>query len=336
MGNLKISFGGCDYWDRTHALIDGTIKPEGIDLTYLVTPLQDLFRRMVQHEEFDAAEMSMSTYIALVANGDRRFVGVPVFPSRNFRHSYLFVNARAGIDSPSDLRGKRVGVPEYQMTAALWIRAILQSDFGVHPRDMLWFTGGLRRPGYVERAHVDLPRDIRLSVIDPNQTLEALLNSGELDALISPVRPQSLVDGAGFVQRMFPDYREVEKDYYRRTSIFPIMHTVVVRRDVYEANRWVPTSLFEAFELAKRKGRERLLITGPLVVSLPWIPADLEEIDEVFGGQDPWAYGIEPNRHVLETMIEMSVEQGLASRRVALDDLFAPECLVPPAVGEAA
>jgi 4,5-dihydroxyphthalate decarboxylase len=336
MADLTLSLGGCDYWDRTHGLIDGTIKPTGIELTYLVTPLQDLFRRMVQHEEFDAAEMSMSTYIALVANGDRRFVGIPVFPSRNFRHSYLFVNAKAGIETPADLRGRRIGVPEYQMTAALWIRSILQHDFDVHPRDMLWSTGGLRMPGYVERAHVDLPDDIDLRVIDPAQTLEGLLDAGELDALISPVRPQSLVDGAGLVRRMFPDYREVEKDYYRRTNIFPIMHTVVMRREVYEANRWVPASLFEAFELAKRRGRERLLVTGPLAVALPWIPADLEEIDEVFGGQDPWVYGIEANRHVLNAMVEMSVEQGLASRRVSVEDLFVPECLVSPAVGEAA
>ncbi len=336
MTDLALSFGGCDYWDRSHSLIDGTIKPTGIDLTYLVTPLQDLFRRMVQHEEFDAAEMSMSTYIALVANGDRRFVGVPVFPSRNFRHSYLFVNAKAGINSPGDLRGRRIGVPEYQMTAALWIRSILQHDFGVHPRDMLWSTGGLRAPGYVERAHMDLPDDVRLRVIGPAETLEGLLDTGEIDALISPVRPRSLVARAGLVRRMFPDYREVEKDYFRRTDIFPIMHTVVMRRPVYEANRWAPASLFEAFELAKHRGRKRLLVTGPLAVALPWVPADLEEIDEVFGGRDPWAYGIDANRHVLNAMVEMSVEQGLAKAPVSLEDLFVPECFVSPAVGEAA
>lgn len=336
MSPLSLSFGGCDYWDRTRPLMDGTIRPTGIDLNYLVVPLQDLFRRVAQHAEFDAAEMSMSTYLAMVARGDTRFVGIPVFPSRNFRHSYLFVNTKAGIERPGDLRGRRIGVPEYQMTAALWIRAILQHDHDVHAREMRWFTGGLAAPGYVERAAINLPSDVNLTVIDESQTLEAMLDDGELDALISPVRPSSLVERRGMVRRMFPDYRAVEKDYYRRTKIFPIMHTVVLRREIYEADPWVVASLFEAFERAKLVGRERLLVTGPLAVALPWVPADLEEIDEVFGGADPWAYGIEPNRHVLEAMTKYSHEQGLASRKVTLDELFAAESFVSPAVGAAA
>ena len=336
MTRLSLSFGGCDYWDRTRALMDGTVQPAGIDLNYLVVPLQDLFRRVAQHAEFDAAEMSMSTYLALAGGGDKRFVGIPVFPSRNFRHSYLFVNAKAGIERPEDLRGRRVGVPEYQMTAALWIRAILQHDHGVHPREMQWFTGGLAAPGYAERSHIDLPPEINLSVIGESQTLETMLDEGDLDALISPVRPHSLVEGRGLVQRMFPDYRNVEKDYYRRTRIFPIMHTVILRREIYEANPWVVASLFEAFEKAKIAGRERLLVTGPLAVALPWVPADLEEIDDVFEGADPWVYGIEPNRHVLEAMIRYSHEQGLAPKIMALEELFAAESFVSPAIGTAA
>jgi 4,5-dihydroxyphthalate decarboxylase len=333
---LSLAYGGCDYWDRTRPLMDGSVRPNGIDLNYIVVPLQDLFRRMVQHEEFDAAEMSLSTYVALVASGVRSFVGVPVFPSRNFRHGYLFVNASAGIDRPEDLRGKRIGVPEYQMTAALWIRAILQHDSGVAPSEMTWFTGGMRSPGYVLRADVAMPSDVELSVIPQDRHLEEMLDAGDLDALISPVRPSSMVNGAGIVRRLFTNHREVEKDYYRRTGLFPIMHTVVVRRAIYENNPWVPANLFEAFERAKRQGRERMLVTGPLAVSLPWIPADLEEIDDVFGGQDPWIYGVEPNRKVLEAVIQYSFEQGLSERMVALEELFAEECFVPPAVGEPA
>ena len=336
MSELKLTFAGCDYWDRTRPLMDGSVKITGVDLNYIVLPLRDLFRRMVRDEEFGAAEMSLSTFVALAGRGDRRFVAIPVFPSRNFRHSYLFVNAKAGIEKPRDLRGKRIGIPEYQMTAGLWIRAFLQHDYGVHPREMEWFTGGLAEAGYTERAHLTLPPDIRLSVIPEHRHLEEMLDKGEIDALIAPVRPKSLVRREGKVRRMFPDSRNVEKDYYQRTGIFPIMHTIVVRRDIYEANRWIAANLFEAFERAKRQGRARLLVTGPLAVALPWVPDDLEEIDEVFGGQDPWVYGIEPNRKVIEALIDYSLEQGLATQRVAVDELFAKECFVMPAIGEAA
>lgn len=336
MSRLRLSYGGCDYWDRSHSLIDETVKPEGIDLNYIVVTLHDLFRRMVSHEEFDVAEMSMSTFVALASRGDRRFVAIPVFPSRNFRHSYLFINTRAGIERPEDLRGKRVGVVEYQMTAALWIRGVLQHDYGVHPREKKWFTGGMNRPGYVERAPISLPKEIDLKKISEDRNLEEMLEEGDLDALISPKRPQALVERRGSVARMFPDYRNVEKDYYRRTGIFPIMHTVVIRRSVYEANRWIVASLFEAFERAKQLGHERIQVTGPLAVALPWIPSDLEEIEEVFGGTDPWMYGLEPNRRVLETLIQYSCEQGLATRSMSLDELFAEESFVPPALGQAA
>ena len=200
---------------------------------------------------------------------------------------------------------------------------------------MQWFTGGMRSPGYVQRAKLTLPDNIDLAVIAKDRHLEEMLDAGDLDALISPVRPTSLVAGEGKVRRMFPDYREVEKDYYRRTGFFPIMHTVILRREIYEQNRWAANSLYEAFEVAKRQARERLLVTGHLAVALPWIPADLEEIDEVFGGQDPWVYGIEPNRKILEALIEYSFEQGLATRRVEIEELFAKECFVPPTIGVA-
>lgn len=336
MTKLALSCGGCDYWDRSHALMDGTVRPRGIDLNYMAVPLQDLFRRMVQHEEFDAAEMSLSTYVALAANGDTRFVGVPVFPSRNFRHGYLFVNTGSGIEKPEDLKGRRIGVPEYQMTAALWIRGFLQHDFGVHARDIVWLTGGMRKPGYVERAPITLPDDIKLTVIPEDRHLEEMLDAGEIEAMISPVRPASLVAGNDTVRRMFADSRSVEKDYYRRTGLFPIMHTIVIRRAVYEKNPWVALSLFEAFEEAKRLGRARLEVTGPLAVALPWVPSDLEEIAEVFGDVDPWVYGIAANRHCIETLCRYSHEQGMAGRIVGLEELFAKETFVPPAIGEAA
>ena len=267
-----------------------------------------------------------------MSRGDTRFVGLPVFPSRNFRHGYLFIGTPSGIERPEDLRGKRVGIHEYQMTAGVWIRAFLQHDYDVHARDLRWFTGGLYSPGYVARAPIALPDDIDLQVIPEDRHLEEMLECGDLDALVSPLRPQSLRAGTGSVRRLFPDYRSVEKDYFRRTGVFPIMHLVVMRRAVYEANPWIAVSLYEAFEAAKREGRKRLVSTSALAVALPWIPADLEEIADVFGDRDPWVYGVDANRNVLEALAQYSFEQGLATRRVSVEELFAKETLVVPAI----
>ena len=191
---------------------------------------------------------------------------------------------------------------------------------------MLWRTGGLWSPGYEERAELDLPSDVELKIIPEDRYLEEMLDSGEIDALFSPARPGSFVAGEGKVKRLFPNFREVEKDYFKRTGFFPIMHTVVIRREIYEANRWIAMSLFEAYENVKRRARQRFISTGSLTVSLPWLADDLDEIEEVFGGQDPFVYGINANRKILETMIDYSVQQGLASRKVELEELFAEEC----------
>ncbi len=336
MNRIRLTYAGCDYWDRTRSLMDGSVRPPGIDLTYLTGYPRDLFRRMAQYEEFDAAEMSMSTYVAMVSRGDTRFVAIPVFPSRNFRHSYLFINARAGITKPEDLRGKRIGVPEYQMTAALWIRGFLQHDHGVHAREVHWLMGAMDEHGFDERLALSLPEEIDLQHIPEGKTLEGMLEDGEIDALIMAARPRLAGAGVTETRRLFPDYVEVEKDYFRRTGIFPIMHTVVIRRPIYEKNPWIATSLFEAFELAKRAGQERIRVTGPLAVALPWLPAHLEEIAELFGGRDPWVYGIEENRAVLEALIAYSHEQGLAPRPVTLEELFAKETFVSPAIGRIA
>ena len=333
MSDLRLTYAGLEYFDRAQSLYDGSVKPHGIDLNYLIVPPGELFRRVARHAEFDVAEFSVSTLTALVSRGDTRFVAIPVFPSRNFRHGYLWINTSAGIAKPEDLKGKRIGVPEYQMTAALWIRAALQHDHGVAPADMHWMSGGLWAPGYEERAKIALPPEITFSIIPEDRYLEEMLDAGDIDALFSPARPRSFMAGEGKVARLFPNFREVEKDYYRRTGFFPIMHTVVLRRDVYEADRWAAMSLYQAFEAAKSHGRRRMASTGSLAASLPWLADDLEEIDEVFGGTDPFVYGIDANRKILEAMIGYSLEQGLSARPVALEELFAEECFTaPPAV----
>lgn len=336
MSRVRLTYAGCDYWDRTRALMDGTVRPAGIDLNYLPGYPRDIFRRMAQYAEFDAAEMSMSTYIAMIARGDTRLIAIPVFPSRNFRHGYVFVHRQAGISKPEDLRGKRVGIPEYQMTAGLWIRGFLADDYGVAARDIRWRSGAMDEHGYDERYALDLPAEIEHQTIPAGKTMEAMIETGDLDALIMAARPK-LADGSdGAVTRLFPDYPAVEKDYYRRTCLFPIMHTVVVRRDLYKSNRWIATSLYEAFEQAKRVGQERMRVTGPLAVSLPWLTAHMEETAAVFEGRDPWIYGIDANRKVLETMTRYAVEQGMAPRAPGLEELFAAETFVPPAIGRVA
>ncbi len=324
MSNLALTFAGESYFDRTLALETGQVSPEGIDLNYLVLPVGDLFRRMAQDAEFEAGEMSVSTFMLMLGRGDDRFVGVPVFPSRNFRHNGIYVHAGADIKKPQDLVGRNVGVVEYQMTAALWIRAFLQHTYGVAPADIHWWTGGLTSPEYHERLAHNVPSDVRLDRIPSDQSLEGMLESGELDALVTPTPPLPFRAGSRNIRRLFEDYPSVEREYYRQTGIFPIMHTVVVRRDVYEANPWVPRALMDAFAESKRVGMERMREVGTLAVSLPWLAPALAEVDELFQG-DAFSYGMERNRPVLEALVQYSYEQGLSERKLEVPDLFAAE-----------
>lgn len=326
MSGVPLVYAGRDYWDRTQPLIDGRVRPDGIDLTYLPMTVPELWIRMLQNNEFDAAETAGCSYIVLRARGDGRFIALPVFPSRNFRHGYIYIRSDAGIERPQDLVGKRVGVGEYATTASTWVRAMLQHDYGVLPSAMHWFEGSLSVPGDIGGHAPVKPPGVRLETIPADKTLEGMLLAGELDALISPRVLPAHATGDPRVRRLFPNYREVEKDYYRRTGFFPIMHMVVLRRDVYEQHRWIALSLFKAFEEAKALSWKRLQDTGMLPVRLPWLRADLEELTEVFGG-DPFRYGFEANQHVLEAMTQYVVEQGLAERKVDPKELFAPETL---------
>ena len=295
----------------------------------------ELFRTVAQDpESFDAAEMSLSTLTMMVSRGDDRLVGLPIFPSKAFRHSQVYVNAASGIEKPEDLRGRRVGVPEYQMTAAVWIRAFLEHDYGVSPRDVRWFTGGLHTPQYQERLHHEPPPGVTIDLIPAGTTLLEQLDSGELDALTTAQAPKPFVDDTGRVRRLFPDYRAVEEDYLRRTGLFPIMHTVSLRRSLYAEHPWVARALLDAFEEAKRVGRARLRNLDTLAIMHPWAAAELDELKEPFArfGGDPFAYGIEPNRHVLDALLGYSHEQGLSDHRVEIADLYARETLdwTPP------
>jgi 4,5-dihydroxyphthalate decarboxylase len=254
------------------------------------------------------------------------FIAIPIFPSRFFRHSCIFVNANAGIREPKDLIGKRVGTPEYQMTAPVWIRGILSDHFGVPVDSVTYYTGGEEEPGRSEKIKLDLPPNIKVKPIGEAQTLASMLASGEIDALHTARMPSTFKMEDGPVRRLFPDYKKVEQEYFRKTGIFPMMHTVAIRRDVYEANRWVAQSLYKAFVEAQRRTYEDLYVTAALKAMLPWLTSHVEETRALMG-DDYWTYGFERNREALETFLRYHHEQGLSKRLLKPEELFAPETM---------
>jgi len=325
LSKLTLSLACWDY-DRTRALMDGSVRPEGIALNFLALPVEETFFRMLRHREFDCAEMSLSSYAVSLFKPERPFVAIPVFPSRCFRHSCIYVNADAGIREPRDLIGKRVGNPEYQMTAPVWIRGILAEHHGVPVDSVTYCCGGEEQPGRPEKLALELPDHIRIERIGPTQTLSRMLLEGEIDALYTARMPSTFAAGLGRVRRLFENYMEVERDYFRRTEIFPVMHTVAIRREVYEANRWVAQSLGKAFVQAQRKTYEDLQETAALKTMLPWLTAHLEDTRREMG-TDFWPYGLDANRATLETFLRYHFEQGLSKRLLNPDELFAPESL---------
>lgn len=322
---LRLSF-GCWNYDRTRALMDKSVVPDGIDLIYLNMPVEETFFRMLRHREFDVAEMSLSSYVVSCFKEPRPFVAIPGFPSRFFRHSSIYVNAASGIRTPADLKGKRVGCPEYQMTAPVWIRGILSDEYGVKVDDVTYYTGGEESPNRSEKLKLDLPPNIRIERIGPDKTLSAMLRDGEIDALYTARKPSSYEGRDGRVRRLFEDFVEVERAYFRKTGIFPIMHTIAIRREVYESNRWIAQSLFKAFCEAQRHTYHDLQETAALKAMLPWLVAHVEEARREMGG-DYWSYGFQQNRKVLETFLRYSFEQGLSKRLLTPEDIFVPETM---------
>jgi len=323
VSRLALNFACCRY-DRMEAIRDGDIPIEGIALNCITLKSgRDVFDRMIGGNEFDVAELSASEYIALAGAGDRRFVALPVFPSRVFRHGYIFVNARSGVRDPQDLAGRRIGLPLYTQTAAIWARGHLQHQFGVDLSAVRWVQGAVEKGGTHGKPHA--PPLLRPVAIEHNESgapLDALLAQGDIAALIGSRKPQSFGRHPDIV-RLFPDYRALERRLYETAGIFPIMHLIALRRELYERHRWVATSLYKAFVESKRRAIARMHYAGSLAVMLPWLLAEIEEIDEVFGG-DPWPYGIEPNRATLQALVQYMVEQHFIAGPIALEDLFVP------------
>ena len=323
MSKLRVTLACWDY-DRTRALADGRVAPEGVDLNFLPLHVEETFFRMLRNSEFDAAEMSLSSYCVSLLRPDSAFIAIPVFPSRFFRHSCIFVSARSAVREPRDLVGKRIGVPEYQMTAPVWIRGILADEYGVDPASVTYFTGGEEQPGRVEKLELQLPPQFKVVPIGPKQTLSAMLADGEIDALYTARTPSSFYSRPDDVRRLFPDFVVAEKDYFKRTGIFPIMHVIAIRRGIYESNRWLAQSLLKAFERAQALTYENLAVTSALTTMLPWQLAAVEEARAELG-TDWWPYGFTRNRAVLDTFLRYHHEQGLSARRLQPEELFAPE-----------
>ena len=314
----------CWNYDRTRPLMDRRVKPDGITLDIKLMRPREAFPRMLEKREFHVSEMSLASYTSLVGKGGCPFVAIPVALSKIFRHDCIYVRPGAGIRTPQDLRGKRVGTTQYGSTGLVFIKGMLQHDHGVAPDEIHWFIGGLDAPTQRPLLPLDLPASVKIDFLTAGKTLEGMLAAGELDALFSLYLPESFLRGAPHIARLFPNHKDVEQDYFRRTKIFPIMHTVVIREDVYREHSWVAQSLYKAFCAARDIAVDGLYDTDALHLALPFLIDHIEETRRVFGN-DFWSYGLAPNRPTLAAIGQYVHEQHLSPRAVAPEELFAPD-----------
>ena len=324
MSKLALTLAIGDY-DHVRDLADGTVPVDGVDLTVLRLPVEEMFYRFIVHREFDVSEISLAKMAAFSAQDDRRFVPLPVFPSRVFRHSSIYVRGDAGIERPEDFAGKRVGVPEWAQTAAVYSRGLLAHEYGVDLASIMWYQAGVNQAGRREKVALELPAGFRLRAV-ADRALSDLLLAGELDAVLSARAPAPFLAGDSRLRRLFADYRSVEVAYVRKTGIFPIMHVVAMRREVYERDRWLAMSLFKAFDQARRRSLERAAEVAVSSFPLPWASDELRIARELFGA-DPWPYGVLANRTTLDAFLRYAYEQGVCRRRLSSEALFPPEVL---------
>lgn len=325
MSRLPLTVAFTNY-DRTQALADGRVTIEGCEPNYFDIEPEEIFHRALHHEEFDVAELSFSNYIALRSRGECPYIGIPVFPGRKFRHSAIYIRTDRGIKTPQDLRGRLVGVPEYQVTAVVWMRGMLEDEYGVKPSDIRWRTGGLEQAGRTEKVALKLPAGVELELIPSDRTLSEMFAAGELDAVIAPRPPSVYTRRAANIARMFEDYVGAEKAYYKKTGIFPIMHIVGVRETLAKQHPWLPASIFKAFDAAKEHALQALRVVNIPTVSLPWAEAEAAEAVALFG-KDFWPYGVAANRTTIEAFARYHHDQGLSARRMSIAELFAASTL---------
>jgi 4,5-dihydroxyphthalate decarboxylase len=287
---------------------------------------EETFHRAFKAQEFDICEISLSSHTLNIARGTAKYVAVPAFLSRAFRHSGIYIRSDRGIRTPEDLRGKKIGIPEYQITANVWIRGLLMHEYGVYPHELLWRRGGLEEPGRQERSPINLPSNIDVQQLPADLSLSDALARGDIDAVFSAKAPSCFLNGHPGVQRLFPDFRPVEMAYYQKTKLFPTMHVVGIRASLAEKYPWLCTSVFKAFLQAKAIAIQELSQIGHFGVTLPWGVAEMQA-SQALMGEDFWSYGYEANRHVLDTFMAYHHEQGISNRLVNSSDLFSPSTL---------
>ena len=317
--NLSVAMG--DY-DRTRALLDGTVQIDGVDPVYMTLSPEETFFRAFRNAEFDISELSLSSYLVKASKDESPYVAIPVFLSRAFRHTSIYVR-KDRIKRPQDLKGCRIGVPEYQLTAIVWARSILQDDFGVRPEDITWVRGGIDEPGRPEKIKLQLPPDVRMENAPEGDTISAMLDRGDIDGFIAPRPPGGAAATNPNVGWLFDDPTAVAKDYYQRTGVFPIMHVVGVKKEVVAKHPWLPGAVLKAFEQAKKSALEKLADTSATKVTLPFVEEQLKAARELMGA-DYWSYGVEANRRTLETFVRHHHAQGLSARLMTVNELFHP------------
>jgi 4,5-dihydroxyphthalate decarboxylase len=317
---LELSL-ACQITDRTRALIDGKVAIDGCKVNFVNGPAEELFQRAFRHGEFDISELSLGTHLLTTARGQTSYIGVPVFLSRSFRHSAIYIRTDRGIDSPQALKGRRIGVPDFQQTAGIWVRGMLADEYGVSSHDVKWVIGGLEQAGREARVPYNLPSAIQVEPIASDQTLARLLDKGEIDALIAP-KPPSCFGRNEHVQRVFPAFRENEEAWFRKTRLFPPMHMVGIRRSLVEQHPWLPVNVFAAFRKSRDIALGELAITDTLRVMHPWITSEYECVKSLMG-DDYWRYGLKENRSDLDTLQRYAKSDGLIQDEVPMERLFA-------------
>jgi 4,5-dihydroxyphthalate decarboxylase len=326
LSKLSLSIAVGDY-DRTRPLADGSVAIDGVQARFLLLSPEEMFFRAFRHADFDVCELSLSSFAVRTARADNPYIGIPVFPSRAFRHTSIVVRRDRGIDSPQDLKGRRIGTPEYQLSACVWARGILQDDYGVRPEDIVWVRGGMEDPGRIEKITLNLPPGVRLEAAAPERTLSGMLADGELDGIIGPRLPSCFGNEAANVGWLFKDTVQAASQYFQRTGIFPIMHVIGVRRTLAEQHPWLPATLFKAFGAAKTQALKHLADTSAAKVTLPFVEEQIVAARHLLG-EDFWSYGLTAgNRKVLDTFLGYHHAQGLSARRVAPEELFHPGAL---------
>jgi 4,5-dihydroxyphthalate decarboxylase len=322
MPDISLSL-AISYYDHVSDLVRGRVRTEGISLTAIELPVEEIFFRMASFAEWDVAEFSMGKYVSLVGAGQPPFRAIPVFPSRVFRLSAYYASTRAGIASPKDLAGRRVGIPEWAQTAGIYARAYLEHQCGVQLRDIHWVQGGVNEPGRLEKVSLSLPEGVVIEKVN-DRALNDMLLAGEIDAIISAREPLAFTDRDPRIARLWPDYRAAEEAYFRETSIFPIMHAIVIRKTVLDRCPWVAMNLYKAFEEAKTNSLRQILSSTTSRLPIPWSYCAAVEAQKGFG-EDWWPYGIEPNRRTLEAFLQYCSEQGITPRQVKIEELFPRE-----------